>query len=958
MNFLRITYSREDILRLKNTNIHSYEIVNSVVHQDLASVNLNKGLTPRKTKRGHRSRKHRHRKQLKRGVNRNNLIYIKAKSNNKERKSCYLPALLYTNCRSINTWKLEELTVYTNIHKPDIICLTETWLNSIKQECIHINGYNAHFVNRLDRSGGGVAILCNTNLHVKVLSTHTTTKLSALWILVNSFIPIIIACIYHPPTESNITTLEYISSTLIDLTETHKKAKIIITGDFNRLDLSNISQQYGLKNLVKFNTRKDALLDLILTDITYYQQAIKLAPLATNDHNTILLERKSIKQHTYTKTVRRLYTEDRKHQVLAEIAKINWNCVLSAPSVHEKASILQQVVRDIVDKHCPFKTIKVRMDKPPWITDRICKLIRARDKAYRKGCASWKVIKHFVQRTIRSEKRKYIKAKLNDNLNVKAWWQCLNNILGKSKSKQETCMFSNNSSTSPMNLCEQLNNYFISIGRPSSTTTPPPCTPNNDCLQELSIGEIKFMLKQLDTSKATNTEDFPIWISKCGSEDICVPFQDIINTMFKTCEFPNIWKRAQIKPIAKVKNPTQPSDYRPISLLFHLGKVAEQTILNKMTDQINNSVTKNQFAYRHYGSTTDALLQLIDDCTRLLDDPAINGIQCACLDFSKAFDKMDHSILIHKLATYKFNSGIINLIQSFLNNRLQCVKIKDTTSCYKSITTGTPQGTKLGPMLWIIYINDLELPHTYTMKYADDTTLYIPLNGDTTHSITTSINQAHEWSIKNNMLLNESKTVVINISGSRKNTADFPPVYNPNGQVIEPSDTARLLGVIIDTKLNFTAHVKETIKKCNSRIHQMKKLKAFGMNQKGLLIYYKSNIRSLLTNATPAWYSLLTDENRELLDKVQQAATRVISPDLDYENRLSYLNLSKLEAFIEQQSVNHFYKIWTNDSHNLYERLCFNNDRKSKRINKVFRVPKCKTSKRQCSFFIKHMSKF
>ena len=952
MSSARITYSCKDILRYQNSSNLNFEVHNKEILISLRRSNssgtVNNGLLHRKTRRGSRAGRRYHKKRSLCDSNPSSRTESRPR-----RPPTKLPSILYTNCRSLTQWKLEELSVYVNIHKPDLICLTETWLDSAKEDAKCIDGYKNFWCHRKNRIGGGVGILTSEKLTVTQLTSHTTSTFSAVWILLHLLnVPVIIGCVYHPPNADNNATLDYLSDTMLKLLQKRPNAHFIITGDLNHLPITNLMEQCNLKNLVNFNTRNEAMLDYVLTDINEYEPAIELSPLANNDHCSILVKGTGLRSKNYSRFKKRIITPQRKAAVNAAIAEQDWISVFDAPDVHSKVDALHLTVEAILEKHCPYRLIKQRKDRPPWITNAIVKTIEARDKAHRKKCKSWKVLRALVQRRIRSSKRSFIKSRLNSNQNTKEWWTTLNSITNKNKTAgpSEKHVI-NDKILSTEEFCSALNDYYISVGgEPRQNVKMNSINDIDVPLQHFSIGEIKLLMRKLDPSKCTSTDDFPTWLSKDCIEDVCIPMHNIINCMLTSGEYPDRWKRAQVTPTPKCSSPSEFKHYRPISLLYHLGKVAEQAIIEKLRYTIDKVIKPNQYAYQPKVSTTDALLQYVDDITSQLDNPAVKYVQGACLDFSKAFDRLQPAIVVDKMLDYGFNPNIVKLIDNFLRNRYQCVKFNGVFSDYLPINVGSPQGTKLGPLLWIIYVNDLEVDSFFSVKYADDTTFYRPSHThDQSGMVCEAIHRTQDWSNSNSMLLNAEKTVVMNTSlSSRRSYSDDIFI---DDTVLSPVDHTKLLGVIIDDKLSFSQHVEFLVTKSNSRMFLMRKLKTLGLNATGLKTFYETNIRSVLVYGSPAWYTLLSQQSKDTLEAIQRSATRIIFPDHTYDDRRCMLTVPSLNDFIFSLCQNHFDKILTDQSHPLFPRITMNNCKRSLRASTIFRPDKARTQKRAKSFF-------
>ena len=293
--------------------------------------------------------------------------------------------------------------------------------------------------------------------------------------------PIIIGCIDHPPNADNNTTLDYISDTLLNLLQKRPSSQVIICGDFNRLPLSDLSEQAGLRNLVDFNTREGSMLDYILTDVPDYSVAEELSPLANNDYCTILLQGVKVKTNNYSRPKKRVITKGRKDALYAPVAKQDWTAMLQARDVHTKVETYHNIIDRLLQQHCP------------WLTNALLKTIKTRDKAHKKKSKAYKFLRAIALRRIRSSKREFVKTRLNSKQKSKEWWSTLNRITKKSFSHttSERHMVDGKFITSA-EFAAGINEYFVSVGgQPLPVNVTSPSSNNATPLQQLSVGKVK-----------------------------------------------------------------------------------------------------------------------------------------------------------------------------------------------------------------------------------------------------------------------------------------------------------------------------------------------------------------------------------------------------------------------------------------------------------------------------------
>ena len=445
--------------------------------------------------------------------------------------------------------------------------------------------------------------------------------------------------------------------------------------------------------------------------------------------------------------------------------------------------------------------------------------------------------------------------------------------------------------------------------------------------------------------KSSGPDQIPSWILKDFSHILCGPICSIFNASIAQAYVPPIWKSANIVTIPKVNPPAQENDLRPISLTPVLAKLLENFIYNWLWNEYLPHIDKSQFGSIPGSST---VLALIDLCHNwyFLTDSKKQALQVLLVDFSKAFDRINHVIIIDKLVRLGINRVIVNWIQAFLCHRKQRVKLGDTTSEWSFINGGVPQGTKLGPLLFIIMLTDLQ-PVLPVVKYVDDTTVYDVLKPGQNGLLQESLNDMIKWTSDNYMAINPKKTkqLIINFT---KNEYDVN--LTMNNEPIEQVHEAKLLGVWINDKLNWDTHVNDIYSKAAKRLFLLVQLRRAGLCKSDLCKYYTTCIRSVLEYACQVFHGGLTKEQSDLLESVQKRALRIIDPDLNYNDAINVFGLQTLKDRRAKMCFCLF-TLMQNSTHKLHNLLPEKRENRYElRDSKPFSLPRCKTNRCKNSF--------
>ena len=435
---------------------------------------------------------------------------------------------------------------------------------------------------------------------------------------------------------------------------------------------------------------------------------------------------------------------------------------------------------------------------------------------------------------------------------------------------------------------------------------------------EFSQEDIQNAIDEIDRDAATTENDIPALVLKECKSTLSYPICLIWKKSFDSGIVPSNMKIQSINPIFKKGDKSDPSNYRPISLTSHLIKIFERVIRKRLVSHLeaNNLLSKNQHGFRKGRSCLTHLLKHIDDVIHSI----VNGNEhdVIYLDFAKAFDKVDHEILLQKLKQCGITGKLFSWIKQFLTNRKQFVTIQGIHSFLAFVISGVPQGSVLGPILFLIYIDDLKncLKSSSASSFADDTRLgkQISCCEDTT-LLQDDLDSVVKWAEHNNMALHENKFELLTYRTPRSRlleelpfTSEWLEYSTPSGQVILPSKRVKDLGVYLTNDLSWSVQVNESVRSANKMANWV--LSVFAdRSENVMLTLFKSLVRSRLEYSCPVWNPSLTGDIKKL-ESTQRAFTRHISgcQGLSYWERLKKLRLMSLQRRRERYIIIHVWK--------------------------------------------------
>jgi len=867
-------------------------------------------------------------------------------------------SLLHLNIRSFNQNSdefcvfLEQLSV-----KPDIVVLTETWFSPSYTDELY--GYRAHHVYRKDRRGGGVSVFVRENYECSLLPqfSYVGDNLEVCsCVLSVGRKRLVVHGIYRPPDRAMCMFSDEMSNIM---SNARPSDDVFIVGDLNfnlmspnaaDLEFINMCSASSFVPLISVPTHVTARHSSCLDHI-WYNQLCDVQPGVFNiditDHYPIFVVfpirfqtgqsfNKRFRDHGEA-SLQRL--RNRMIAFCSEFSEVIEAGILDVNVLTEQFCNRAYM---IYDECCPIRTKSITFNRymKPWLTTALMRCIKRKHCLYiqyKRGhitSSVYNAFKNCVTSIVRRTKRKYFVARFGAEIkNARETWKIINSLVGKSCTKTIPSEMRSEQGvlTSSESIANNFNEYFSGIASKLDSEMPRTDVSPLDYLGErvansfyvgpASASDSLSIISTLK-NKSCSLFSIPNFVYKFNRDIFSPIITNLFNMSTSTGIFPNILKTARIIPIYKSGEKTLTSNYRPISTLSVISKIFEKLMAKQLISFINsfNILVPCQFGFRENSSTSDAILEFLDKLYGALDRREITI--SVFLDFSKAFDTVSHSILIRKLDHLGIRGVALDWFKSYLNGRRQYVDVNGCQSSLLDVKFGVPQGSVLGPTLFLLYINDMSkcsdiLNFTH---FADDTT--ISYSGDNIDEVATQMNvelmKIVTWLQANRLSLNVGKTSYMLFTDRVVNS--MPRIKVAANDICNVS-RAKFLGITIDSSLNFKCHIDDITRRISRSIGMINRISSFVPPSAKKKIYY-SLVYPRVCYGIVAWgRSGIGNESR--MEKVLKRARRAVmypNNDLDYQSH-SFLNFDSIYKYF--CSIK-FYKVTKINQHPYFKAI-FNN---------------------------------
>ncbi len=812
-------------------------------------------------------------------------------------------SIFHMNIRSLSLHHDEFHTLLSNLNVDfQVIGLSEIKVSNNAPLTTNVNlpGYNFHYT-ASNSAAGGVGIYVKSNLKANVRNdlSFSNDDFETIWIEIeNSKAKNVLCCCAYRHPSTDISAFSDHLQEKLSMIENENKLTFIM-GDFNinlmnydnhaqTNDFINLMFSHHLQPSVLHPTRitdtTSTLIDNIFVN-TAVDSNIQSGNILSliSDHlpqfcivNECTFDYKNSSYFAYD------YSKFDANKFLADYAEIDTH-FLTDQNI-EMSGKFDKFLLDlncIINKHCPQKKLskrRLKLRAKPWINSRIQRMIRVRDRLFRdfkKSNSStylkaYKLFRNRVVNELKESKKNYYHQYFDENKsNMKLLWKGIKDIVNLKPSSADTISHLTDQTGSQIKdqskIANEFNHFFTNVANDITKNLPrTPKSPlsylSNPNLESFFISpctsdEVSTVIQSLKNGKSCGPNSIPIKLMKILDSHVSVHLATLINESFETGIFPDKLKIAKVIPVFKKGLTTKKSNYRPISLLSIFSKIFEKIMYKRLYGflEVHELLFNMQFGFRTGHSTDHALVSLTENIKSSLDN---NRFGCGIfVDLQKAFDTVNHDILLHKLEHYGIRGIALNWFKSYLSNRKQFVSVNGHSSSTCEVACGVPQGSVLGPLLFLIYINDL--PNSSNLLsfflFADDTNIYFESDDLTrlTKTVNKELKKVKSWLDCNKLALNIEKTNFVIFHSPRKKLPALVDLKLGKHNITRKK-YVKFLGVLVDEHLSWKYHISELRKKLSRTTGLFFKLRHY-IPLSTLLCLYNSLFSSFLNYGIIVW---------------------------------------------------------------------------------------------------------
>ena len=832
------------------------------------------------------------------------------------------------------------LELSEELHRFDygVMALQETWLKpSTPSRLVCLPGYQLHRADRPDGRGyGGVAVAIKDGIESVRLKIperpRPDSALESLWVLVNldNGKQVILGNLYRPPNhtvsslDSDFNELE---SQLQRVTIEHPNTDVVLSGDLNcdtrkpvtdpaHRRLSQFLFDYELHQCVLSPTFvSGSIIDVLLVKNrnSVHRCGTRHCHFSPHKFVRAFLTTRRPRFKPVTIQTRSLRTLDLL-SFHSDLCSVNWTDVYTAPSVSEQWAAFLRHFLPILDLHTPVKTLTIRNPSAPPVTQSTKDLMARRRGALREwghGSTEYRDLNRAVRSAIRCDVRNDVCQRIAEQGPTSLWRNVRGLVDGKSSGPR----------TLPSVTADRMNEYFVQVGpRVAAEVAGQGPVPDLSCRLP-RVGACAFTVSPVSLDALRRTVFSMRNTSACGPDGLCIrvikasfdAIGDILLHMINTClvlaDFPDPWKHSIVHPIFKSGDTSDPSNFRPISIVPVLAKIVERVVQRQLYYYLssNHLLSPTQHGFRPHHSTETALVSVTD---RIMSAADRGEVTLLCLiDLSKCFDVIEHSILLTKIQQYGVDT---KWFASYLSGHMQTVSFTDSlgkrhTSKSLPNNIGVFQGSSLGPLLYNIFSNDLSLfaNEADVFQYADDTQVIVSGKKSDIQNLITNMELAlaslDGWFRANSLKVNPNKTQLM-IFGTRQNLKGLPKVtVKFRGVALEPCTQVKNLGVIFDSTLSWEQHISVVTRRCFGTLTGLAHLRHYLPHS--VLTALVSALALSHVRYCLAVYGNGSAKNCDRIQKILNFAARVISGKRKFDHisdvreRLEWLSAPDLVRY-------------------------------------------------------------